>query len=414
MKPTDLFTDALGLTAPWEVQDVSFDAERSRIDFKVRFQRGSRFACPTCGAKNQPVHDTKQREWRHLNFFQHEAYIQADLPRVRCKQCGKTTQVEAPWARPQTGFTQLFEALVITLCRQMPVNAVASYLNVSDDTIWRMLHFYVEGARSLEDFSQVTAVGLDETASRRGHNYISLFHDLEQRRLLYACEGRDHSTVERFTEDLKAHGGDAGNITAACSDMSKAFIKGVGVYLPNAQLTFDKFHVIQLANQAVDEVRRQEVNEEPILRNSRWCYLKDPSKLSSKQSALMYCLSRSRLKTTKAWKVKEALREILSTAMSREDAEPLLKHWYSWARRCRVEQMKKLATSIKEHLTGILNGFTSHLSNGRVEGINSLIQAAKARARGYRTTRSLIAMSYLIAGKLTHLPASPYVRPAVC
>lgn len=124
----------------------------------------------------------------------------------------------------------------------------------------------------------------------------------------------------------------------------------------------------------------------------------------------MYYLSRSRLKTTKAWKLKEALREILSTPMERDSAEQLLMKWYSWARRCRVPQMKKLAASIKEHLKGILNGFTSHLSNGRVEGINSLIQAAKARARGYRTNRSLIAMSYLIAGKLIHLPASPYAN----
>jgi len=169
-----------------------------------------------------------------------------------------------------------------------------------------------------------------------------------------------------------------------------------------------------LANKAVDEVRRQEVKEEPILRNSRWCYLKDQSKLSNKQSAMMYCLSRSRLKTTKAWEVKESLREILSTPMGRDNAKHLLMDWYSWARRCRVPQMKKLATSMKEHLTGILNGFTSHLSNERVEGINSLIQAAKARARGFRTARSLIAMSYLIAGKLTHFPASPYLRSAAC
>jgi len=405
MNPTDLFTAALGLSAPWEVFDVTFDVVRSRIDFKVRFGKGSRFACPACGAEGQPVHDTRPREWRHLNFFQHEAYIQADLPRVRCGQCGKTIQVEVPWARPQTGFTQLFEALVITLCRQMPVNAVAQHLNVSGDTLWRIVHHYIETAHDLQNFSTVQAVGIDETAARRGQRYITLFHDLEAGRLLYACEGRDHSTVERFAEDLRTHGGNADQISAACTDMSKAYIKGVGAYLPNAELTFDRFHVIQLANQAVDEVRRQEVQEEPLLRNSRWGFLKDEARWSAPQRGRMYTLSRMRLKTTKAWEVKESLREILSTSLHREEAETLLLKWYSWARRCRVPQMKKLATTIKAHLVGILNGFVSHLSNGRVEGINSLIQAAKARARGYRTSRSLIAIAYLIAGKLTHLPA---------
>ena len=412
MNPTDLFTAALGLNSPWEVFDVAFDVKRSRIDFKVRFRKGSRFACPACGAEGQPVHDTRPREWRHLNFFQHEAYIYAELPRVRCGQCGKTTQVEVPWARPQTGFTQLFEALVITLCRQMPVNAVAQHLNVSDDTLWRMVHHYIEKAHDQEEFNTVQAVGIDETAARRGQNYITLFHDLEAGRLLYACEGRDHTTVERFAEVLEIHGGAADNITDACTDMSKAYIKGVGAYLPNAELTFDRFHVVQLANQAVDEVRRREVKEEPLLRNSRWGFLKDARYWTAAQRGLMESLSRMRLKTTKAWEVKESLREILSTPMSRSQAESLLLKWYSWARRCRVPEMKKLAATIKEHLAGILNGFASKLSNGRVEGINSLIQAAKARARGYRTTRSLIAMAYLIAGKLTHLPASPYARTA--
>lgn len=411
MKPTDLFTAALGLAAPWEVCDVGFDVGKGRIDFKVRFQRGSRFCCPACGAEGQPVHDTKPRSWRHLNFFQYEAYIQADLPRVRCGQCGKTTQVVAPWARPQTGFTQLFEAFVLTLCRQMPVNAVAELLHVSDDTLWRILHPYVEAARAQEDFSEVTAVGIDETASRRGHNDITLFHDLKAGRLLYACEGRDHTTVERFTEDLGAHGGHADQITAACADLSKAYSKGVAAFLPNAELTFDRFHLVQLANQVVDEVRRQEVKVEPLLRGCRWGYLKDERYWTPNQRALMHSLSRMRLKTTKAWELKEALREILATPLRRDEAEALLLRWYRWARRCRVPQMKKLATTIKAHLSGILHGFDSRLSNGFVEGINSLIQAAKARARGYRTPRSLINMAYLIAGKLTHLPASPFARP---
>jgi transposase len=119
------------------------------------------------------VHDTRRRSWRHLNIFQYQAYIHADLPGVRGAECGETSQVPAPWARPGSGFTQLFEALVVTLCREMPVNSVARLLGVGDDALWRVLKHYVEGAREAADFSTVRAVGIDETAAHRGQRYVS-------------------------------------------------------------------------------------------------------------------------------------------------------------------------------------------------------------------------------------------------
>jgi transposase len=136
--------------------------------------------------------------------------------------------------------------------------------------------------------------------------------------------------------------------------------------------------------------------------------MKDASKWTSNQIDQMHTLSRMRLKTTKAWQLKEALREIFRSAYSRKEAEPLLDHRYSWARRCRVPQMKEFALTIKRHWDGILNSFDSKLTNGSVEEINSLIQAANARARGYSTAENLILMTYLIAGKLSHLPSSPF------
>jgi len=408
MDQESLFTSALGLHAPWEVVDVRFSAGDRRIDFELAFEQGSRFICPTCGSEGQPVHDTLAREWRHLNFFQFEAYIHARIPRIRCDHCGKTVQVDVPWARRQAGFTQLMEALVITLCKAMPIAQVADLLNVSGNRLWRVLDYYIPKARAQADHSQVSAIGLDETACRRGHNYISLFHDLDAGRVLFATEGRKADVVERFADDLEAHGGCAENIEDVCIDMSKSFISGVESTLPWAKITFDEFHIIQMANKVVDSVRREEVKREPLLKRSRWAYLKDASKWSVKQGQQMNRLSKMRLKTTKAWQLRESLREIFQMARGRGEAELLLTRWYSWARRCRVAQMKAFALTIKRHWQGILNSFDSKLSNGRVEGINSLIQAAKARARGYSTTKNLILMSYMIAGKLAHLPVSPY------
>jgi len=403
-----LFTQALGLAEPWEVVSVAFDPVAGRIDFQVGFRRGSRFACAGCGVDAQPVHDTRSRTWRHLNFFQYQAYLHAEVPRTKCAACGKVVQVPVPWARPDSRFTLLFEALGLTLCKVLPVNTAAQHVGVGDDALWNVLHHYVDRARAQEDFSQVRQVGLDETASRRGHNYVTFVHDMEAHRLLFGCEGRDQETVKAFADDLKAHGGDPKKITDASIDMSKAYIAGVGNALPKAQITFDRFHIIQLANQALDDIRREEAKEEPLLKRTRWIWLKDRSTWTKTQSALFQALSGARFRTSRAHRLKESLRELFQTATNAEEAGLLLDSWISWARRSRLAPFKRLANTLKEHRAGILRGFDSKLSNGYVEGFNSLVQAAKAKARGYRCPKNLITIAYLLGAKLAHLPASPF------
>lgn len=205
-----------------------------------------------------------------------------------------------------------------------PIKTIADLLEVGDDRIWRVLDHYVPAARALEDFSDVTAVGIDETAARRGHNYITLFHDLDESKLLFACEGRDADTIKTFAEDLRTHGGDPDAVTAACIDMSRAYIAGVGRHLPKAAITFDRFHVIQLANVALEEVRRSEVREKPALKNSRWMWLKDKHSWTKRQIHQHHELSRMHLKTGRAFRLKETLRDIFTTATTRAEAEELL------------------------------------------------------------------------------------------
>lgn len=319
-----LFTMALGLEAPWYVDDVSFDPSSKQIGFEVTFRPGSRFPCPACGAVDQPVHDTRRRSWEHLRFFEHKAFLHAAIPRVACGQCGKTRQVTVPWARSGSGFTQRLKAFVIALVREMPVQAVADLLDVGDDRIWRVVTHCVDAARAEEDFSAVTAVGIDETAARRGHACITLVHDLRARRLLFACDGRDQDTVAKFVEDLAVHGGDADRITAACIDMSRAYIAGVGKHLPNAAITFDRFHVVKLANEALEQVRRAELRSEPVLKRSRWMWLKDKHRWTKTQIAQHHDLSRRKLKTARAFRLKEELRDIFATARNKAEAAELL------------------------------------------------------------------------------------------
>ena len=338
------------------------------------------------------------QQWRHLDFFQHQAFLHARVPRVRCDDCG-VKQVTVPWARTGSGFTLLFEALVMTLVTSMPVRAAARLVGEHDTRLWRILHHWVETARQRADFADVKRVAIDETAARRGHDYITLFVDIDQRRVLYVADGKDAKTIEVFADDLEAHGGDASRVKEVCIDMSAAFIKGVAENLTEAEITFDKFHAVRLVNDALDKVRRAEVKERPELKRSRYLWLKNANRLSADQTAQLGSLSAMNLKTARAYNLRLAFQDIYAEP-SRAWAEFVLDQWYSWARRSRLEPMKQVALTIKRHRDGILRWFDSQIANGLIEGINSLVQAAKAKARGYRTTRNLKAITYLIAGKL--------------
>ena len=282
MRDTDLLQLALGLAPPWRVVSCQFDAGKRRLDIGLDFPRGSRFPCPSCGQGDCPVHDTEPKSWRHLNFFQHEAHLVARVPRIRCARCG-VLQVALPWARPGSGFTLLFEAFIMILAQAMPVKRIAELIGEHDTRLWRVLEHYVDRAREQADSADLRQLGVDETASKRGHHYVSLFVDLEQARTLFVTEGKDASTLERFKADLHDHGGSPEAVEEICCDMSPAFMSGVESQFPQARLTFDKFHVMKLLNTAVDHVRRQEQRERPELKHTRYLWLKNPERLSARQ-----------------------------------------------------------------------------------------------------------------------------------
>lgn len=403
MRDTSLMQLALGLTPPWMVARADFDRSAQRIDIHIDFSPGSRFACPACGAIC-PVHDTEQKSWRHLNFFQHQAHLHARVPRVRCDTHG-VRQVAVPWARAGGGFTLLFEALLMELISAMPVKAVAELVGEHDTRLWRVVHHYVEQARARTDLSEVRRVAVDETASRRGHNYITLFADVDQARVAFVAEGKDAATVPAFAADLTEHGGDPEAVTEVCIDMSPAFIKGIGETLPNAAITFDKFHAVKLVNDAVDQVRREEQKKQALLRGTRYIWLRNPENLSQRQQAMLEALPSRHLKTARAYQIRLAFQELYDQP-SATAGEAFLKRWYFWATHSRLPPVIEAARTIKKHWAGILRWFDSRIANGLMEGFNSLVQAAKAKARGYRSNRNLIAMVYLITGKLDlQLPA---------
>jgi len=396
----DLFRVALGLAEPWVVNKIEFSEEEHQLDLWLDFAAGSRFPCPECGA-SCGVYDTTERAWRHLNFFQHKTFLHARQPRVECGKDGVKT-VEVPWARPGAGFTLLMEAFILVLVEGGMTPAEAGRLVDEHDTrLWRVLQHYVEKARAGQDVSKVTAVGVDETSRSKGHHYVTVFVDLEpeRRRVLFATEGKDAATVKRFREDLEVRGGKPEQIRDVCLDMSPAFISGLCEQFPQAEQTFDRFHLMQVLTHSVEETRREEQRSHPELKGTRYVWLKNEGNHTAEQARTFEQLRSSKLATVRATHIKNVFRDLFERR-SVAEAEPMLRRWYFWATHSRIAPVIKAAKTIKKHWAGVLRWFVSEINNGVLEAINGLIQSAKTRARGFRKTRYLITMIYLIAGKL--------------
>jgi transposase len=401
MHEVDLFSAALGLEEPWEVVEVRFDPERRRLDLRIDFRKGARFPCPECGAAGCKVHDTEPHTWRHLNFFQHEAYLTARVPRVSCAEHG-VKQVRVPWARERSDFTLLFEAFVMALAKEMPVKAIGELVGEHDTKIWRIVHHYVDLAVEAQDLSGLERLGIDDTSFRRGQDYVSVFADLDpgERRAVFVCEGRDQQTVEQFAGFVQEHGGDPAQISEVCQDMSQAYLAGVRDQFDNAQVTFDRYHVKQKLSEAIDAVRRAEAKQhKQLLKGTRYLWLKRPDNLTVKQLDWLDQLLLQPLETVRAWELAlkfDDFYELRDPA----GAEEYLRRWVSEAKDSKLEPLITFAGMLEAHWEGVTRWHETRVSNGLLEGLNSLIQAAKRRARGYRSARNYKTMIYLVAGKL--------------
>jgi transposase len=401
----ELFERALGLEEPWEVVEVRFDADQRRLDLRLDFSKGSMFACAECGRAGLKAHDTEQKTWRHLDFFQHQAYLTARVPRVECPEHG-VRQVALSWARPRSGFTLLFEALVMALVKEMPVAAVAELIGETDMRVWRIMHHYVDRAVEAQDLSGLERAGIDETSSRRGQDYVSVFADLDERRAVYVTTGRDQRTVQEFACFLETHGGEVESLKEVCQDMSEAYLAGSLKYLTLAEITFDRYHVRKHLSQALDEIRREEAKQhKQLLKNTRYLWLKRPANLTDRQQDLLDELLQQPLEIVRAYELSLRFDDFYELD-DPDAAEEYLRRWIDEVHLSGLQPLVKFTRMLEDHWLGVMRWHHSRVSNGLLEGLNSLIQAAKRRARGYRTNRNYIAMIYLVAGKLNPGPAA--------
>lgn len=410
MDGNQVFMLGLGLQAPWKIVDQHLDTTKKPNDltFNVGAARGSLYPCPKCDKACQ-AHDFKELTWQHLNFFQHHCYIKAKVPRTRCEEHG-IHRVKVPWARENSKFTLLFEQALLTLVREMPVKACAKYVGVNDKRIWRVIKHYVSQALMEMDLSALKAIGLDETASKRGHNYVTVFIDMDRndKPVVFATPGKGKDTVKQFRAFLEEHRGQANNVLEVVCDMSPAFLSATQEEFPAANVTVDWFHVVQLFTKAVDDVRKAERKLASHPKSLRWAVLKKADgPLTEKQIEALVELEASDLKTGVAWKIKEKLRWVRKAETPRA-ARWRLTNFIKYAKEalgsCDIlEPVRKALNTVENHADRILQRWTSTYTNARMEGLNSLFQAARSRARGYRNTGTFLMMIFMIASPVADI-----------
>jgi len=402
-----LFERSMGLGPEWRVEDVWFEegSGGSPDELHVRVGRvpGTAVECPACGAR-RGVYDTRERTWRHLDIWQYETLVHCAVPRVDCPEDGVLTAL-MPWeVRPNSHFTALFEAQVLVMALSgMTATQVARQLRLSDTRVWAILGRAVREALGRADYSGVRRVGVDDTARRRGQNYVSTMVDLDGRRALAVTEGRDKGAVGRLCEEFESRGGDRSAVAEVTRDMSQAYALGVAEQMPQAAQTVDRFHVMQLFEQAVDRVRcaeaKSSAEKRRLLKGTKYAWLKRPENLTERQAAKKESLMGEHLLTARACAMAEAMRAVYSCP-DRESAAAELDRVISWAMHSNVGEMKRVAKTVRAEREGVLNWFSSRATNAILEGLNSVIQSMKRAARGFRNVEYFRTAIFLRLGGL--------------
>lgn len=410
MEAGDVLALGLGLESPWKLSGQRLDIEKQphELHLEVIADRGALFPCPDCKRACR-AHDFESFTWQHLNFFQHHCFITARVPRVDCPDHG-VKRATVPWARPGSRFTLLFEQAALILVREMPVLAAARFMGITDKRLWRIVEHYVRRAVAALDLRSVRAVGLDETASKRGHNYVTVFIDMDRRTkpVIFVTPGKGKACVAAFRAFMLGHGGEPTRVSEVVCDMSPAFLAALAENFSNAAVTVDWFHVVQLFTTAVDKVRKAEGRDRKLPKSVRWAVLKAGERnLTDDQRLALAELETGGFATAAAYRAKEMLRWIRQAMTPqaarwritrfinhiglRLDPTPLL------------EPVRRALRTFATHIERIVQRWTSSHSSARLEGLNAIFKAARARARGYRKTATFITVIYLIAAPLPEI-----------
>jgi len=386
MKDTQLYERILGLEKPWRVSEVRLDEERGEM--RVRVECEGVWACPQC-ARRMHVHSHETREWRHMDTCQYKTIIESSVPRVECEEHGTVT-VQVPWAEKYGRESRQFESKAIEVMRQTSGKAAGAILGITWDEADGIKQRAVDRGLARKTWKVPAALCLDEKSAGRGHDYVTVATRVEGGKAVVddVVEERKKKSADsyfrRFTREELA------GVESIGMDMWKPYFKSAVAHVPDAaeKIVHDRFHLVTDLNEAVDDVRREEharllAKGDSQLKRTRFLWLHGKEWRGGGGGGRLKHLVAGKLKTAKAWMLKELFRDMYNCADGAE-AAVYFKDWCRRALRSRIEPIMKVARRFKRHAANILTWFTHRLSNSYAEGVNNLIQTIVKKAYGYR------------------------------
>lgn len=362
--------------------------------------------CPGYDHSYQPV------RWVHLGIGVIRIILEYAPRRVECPKCGVRVEM-LPWARPGSRFTRPFEEMTAYLAQITNKTEVAKMMGISWRTVGNIVERVVAEKLDPHRLDGLRRIGVDEFSYRKRHRYITTVVDHETRRIVWAKEGKSSETLDTFFDELGEER--AKQIEIVTIDMSAAFIKSIEAKAPTARIVYDLFHILKLASEAVDDVRRAMVRklnelddqeEAAAVKKSRFALLKNPWDLSSKEWDKLAAIQKHNAPLYRAYLLKESLADIFREA-SKETAQEELDRWLAWASRSRLKPFVKAARTIRKYKDGILAYVETNLTNGLVEGLNNKLRMIARRAFGFHSAGALIGMLFLCCGGVKTNPALP-------
>lgn len=389
------------------VEEVRFEGEHLVVAVRPVWRRPR---CGGCGRKG-PVYDRREeRRWRHVALLATRTWLAYAPRRVDCAACGVTTE-RVPWAEAGSYFTRVLEELVAYLAQVTDKTAASRIAGIAWASVGSIVERVV--ARRLAEgprFEGLRRIGIDEFSYRKHHRYVTTVVDHDERRVVWAGEGRGSETLGRFLDELGPAGCAA--LEHATIDMAAGYIKALRDRVPHVTVVFDRFHVEKLAHDALDEVRRAEVRrlgatpEARAVKGSRFSLLKSPWNLSRRDKDRLADVQQNNVRIYRGYLLKETLAAALEERTP-ASADRALRGWLAWASRSKLAPFVRVARSVRKHFEGVLGYVRHRFTNGLVEGINNRLRMIARRAYGFHSPGPLIAMLFLCCGGIRVRPPLP-------
>ena len=386
MRVTTAFNKMLALPGAW-VRDVAFGAEGVVVTVALKTRKP---VCSGCGTRGLGVKEHRTKRWRHLDLGAVRCAIECRLRRLYCPACGDVYEM-VPWARAGSPYTRDFEDMTAFLAQQMNQTAVRRLMRIAWESVGKILERVVADKLDQGRLDGLVQIGVDEVSYGADHKFLTCVADHQKPRIVWAAPGRNAHTLQglfaQLTEEQKA------SIKAVSIDMSAGYEKAIRASVPDAQVCFDPFHVVQLGGKAADQVRRDEYNrhgrsstgEGKWIKGARYSLLKDTANQTPKQLLKLAEVVITNKPMYRAFLLYGELRFIYR--LPKQEAPERLDAWLAWASRSRLKPFVKLARTIRQHKQGVLAAIELGLSNGRLEALNSKVRLLSHRAYGFHSSR---------------------------